>query len=246
LKRTDLKQSKSLAPAAAPSGYGPSDIQSAHSLPAAAGSPTVAIVDAYDDPNAESDLAVYRSQFGLSACTTANGCFRKVNQNGQSSPLPQGNTGWAGAISLDLDAVSAACPNCHILLVEANDPSDNLFTAVDTARTLGAKFISMSWGGSETGTENSYDSQYFNHTGIVYTASSGDSGYSAGVIYPSTSQYVVSVGGTSLSKHPERRAADPNRSGAARGAAAHPMSPSRLGRASSARARDGPTRTSPR
>jgi subtilase family serine protease len=95
--------------------------------------------------------------------------------------------------------VSAACPNCHVLLVEANDPSDYLFTAVDTARTLGAKF-SMSWGGSESGTENGYDSQYFNHTGIVYTASSGDSGYSAGVIYPSTSQYVVSVGGTSLTR----------------------------------------------
>jgi hypothetical protein len=200
LKRTDIKQPKVLAAAAAPNGYGPSDIQSAYQLPAASGSPTVAIVDAYDDPNAESDLATYRSQFALSTCSTANGCFRKVNQNGQSSPLPAGNTGWAGEISLDLDAVSAACPNCHILLVEANDPSDNLFTAVDTARTMGAKFISMSWGGSEAGTENSYDSQYFNHTGIVYTASSGDSGYSGGVIYPSTSQYVVSVGGTSLTR----------------------------------------------
>jgi Putative Ig domain len=200
LKRTDIKEPKVLAPAAAPSGYGPSDVQSAYQLPAATGAPTVAMVDAYDDPSAESDLATYRSQFGLSTCSTTNGCFRKVNQNAQSSPLPPGNTGWAGEISLDLDAVSAACPNCHILLVEANDASDNLFTAVDTARTLGAKFISMSWGGSETGTESSYDSQYFNHTGVVYTASSGDSGYSAGVIYPSTSQYVVSVAGTSLTR----------------------------------------------
>jgi subtilase family serine protease len=200
LKRTDITQPRVLSPNAAPSGYGPSDIQSAYTLPTAAGSPTVAIVDAYDDPSAESDLATYRSQYGLSTCSAANGCFRKVNQSGQSSPLPPGSTGWAGEISLDLDAVSAACPNCHILLVEANDPSDNLFTAVDTAHTLGAKFISMSWGGSESGTENSYDSQYFNRTGIVYTASSGDSGYSAGVIYPSTSQYVVSVGGTSLTR----------------------------------------------
>ncbi|HEY7048972.1 MAG TPA: putative Ig domain-containing protein [Jatrophihabitantaceae bacterium] len=200
LKRTDVHEPTVLAPNAAPAGYGPSDIQSAYKLPAASGSPTVAIVDAYDDPNAESDLGVFRSQYGLSACTTSNGCFKKVNQSGQTSPLPQGDTGWAGEISLDLDAVSSACPACHILLVEANDPSDNLFTAVNTARTLGAKFISMSWGGSEGGAENSYDSQYFNHTGIVYTASTGDSGYSAGVIYPSTSQYVVSVGGTSLNR----------------------------------------------
>ncbi|HZE48559.1 MAG TPA: hypothetical protein VE074_03295, partial [Jatrophihabitantaceae bacterium] len=198
LKRTNISEPKVLTPDAVPAGYGPSQIQSAYKLPAASGAPTVAIVDAYDDPNAEADLGVYRSQYGLSACTTANGCFKKVNQNGATSPLPTGDTGWAGEITLDLDAVSSACPACHILLVEANDASDNLFTAVDAARNLGAKFISMSWGGGEGGTEASYDSQYFNHTGVVYTASSGDSGYSAGVIYPSTSQYVVSVGGTSL------------------------------------------------
>jgi hypothetical protein len=198
LRRTDLNEPKVLSPNAAPAGYGPAQIQSAYKLPAASGAPTVAIVDAYDDPNAEADLGVYRSQYGLSACTTANGCFKKVNQNGATSPLPSGDTGWAGEITLDLDAVSSACPACHILLVESNDASDNLFTAVDAARNLGAKFISMSWGGGEGGTEASYDTQYFNHTGVVYTASSGDSGYSAGVIYPSTSQYVVSVGGTSL------------------------------------------------
>jgi len=198
LKRTDINEPKVLTPDAVPAGYGPSDIQAAYKLPAASGAPTVAIVDAYDDPNAESDLATYRSQYGLAACTTANGCFKKVNQSGATSPLPTGNTGWAGEITLDLDAVSSACPACHILLVEANDASDNLFTAVDTARTLGAKYISMSWGGTDDSTSPSYDTQYFNHTGVVYTASSGDDGYSAGVIYPSTSQYVVSVGGTSL------------------------------------------------
>jgi hypothetical protein len=200
LKRTDVKEGRTLSPDATPSGYGPADIQSAYKLPSSTTTATVAIVDAYDDPSAESDLATYRSQYGLPACTTANGCFRKVNQSGQASPLPVGDTGWAGEISLDLDAVSATCPSCHILLVEANDPSNNLYTAVDTARTLGAKFISMSWGGGEDGTENSFDSQYFNHPGIVYTASSGDGGYAAGVIYPSTSQYVVSVGGTSLTR----------------------------------------------
>src|SRR6201999_2460811 len=126
--------------AAAVSGYGPADLDSAYKLPTNLGAgQTVAIVDAYDDPNAASDLATYRSQFGLPACTTANGCFRKINQNGQTSPMPTGDTGWAGEISLDLDMVSAICPNCSITLIEANDASDNLFTAVKEATTLGAK-----------------------------------------------------------------------------------------------------------
>lgn len=190
-------------PQATPSGYGPSSLQSAYNLAAAAasagGGQRVYVVDAYDDPNAASDLATYRSQYGLPACTTANGCFQKLNQSGQSSPLPSGNTGWAGEESLDLDMVSAVCPKCSITLIEAKDASDNLFVAVKEAATLGAKFISMSWGGSESGSEASYDSQYFKSSGVVYTASTGDSAYSAGVIYPATSPDVVAVGGTSLS-----------------------------------------------
>ena len=110
------------AATATPSGYGPADLQAAYNLPSATAGAgqTVAIVDAYDDPNAESDLAVYRAQFGLPPCTTANGCFRKVNQSGGTKP-PRANSGWAEEISLDLDMVSAICPNCHILLVEANE-----------------------------------------------------------------------------------------------------------------------------
>ncbi|WP_246281556.1 putative Ig domain-containing protein [Fodinicola acaciae] len=197
IKRTDIAP-KAVSPQLLPSGYGPSNLQSAYKLPSSNTAATVAIVDAYDDPSAESDLSTYRSTYGLPACTTANGCFKKVNQNGQASPLPTGDTGWAGEISLDLDMVSAVCPSCHILLVEGNDASDNLFTAVNTAVNLGAKYVSMSWGGADASDSPTYDSQYFNHPGVVYTASSGDSGYSAGPIYPSTSQYVVSVGGTSL------------------------------------------------
>ncbi|HEY0778437.1 MAG TPA: hypothetical protein VGD56_10785, partial [Gemmatirosa sp.] len=105
----------------APSGYGPSDIRAAYGLTSVSasggGGQTIAIVDAYDDPNAESDLAVYRSHFGLPACTTANGCFRKVNQSG-GTRYPSANAGWAEEISLDLDMASAVCPNCKILLVE--------------------------------------------------------------------------------------------------------------------------------
>jgi hypothetical protein len=203
-KRTNIKRSLALAAGVTPAGYSPANIQSAYDLPSGTGSPLVAIVDAYDDPNAESDLAVYRAQFGLPACTTANGCFRKVGQDGSTnypSPPPAGDD-WVSEITLDLDAVSATCPDCHILLVEANDDSTSsgsLLTAVQTARTMGAKFISMSWGSSEDGTENSQDSQYFDYPGIAFTASSGDYGYSDGPIYPSTSQYAVSAGGTTLS-----------------------------------------------
>ena len=96
---------------AAPSGYGAADLQSAYGLSATGGAGrTIAIVDAYDDPTAEADLGVYRSTYGLPACTTANGCFRKVNQNGAASPLPATDGGWAQEISLDLDMASASCP----------------------------------------------------------------------------------------------------------------------------------------
>jgi subtilase family serine protease len=185
---------------AAPSGYGAADLQSAYGVlnSAAGGGRTVAIVDAYDDKTAEADLGVYRSQFGLSPCTTANGCFRKVNQNGVQGSYPSNNAGWGLEISLDLDMVSAICPKCHILLVEAtNNQNANLYAAVDTAAGLGANVISNSYGGAETATETS-DDVHFNHPGIAITVSSGDSGY--GPQYPAASPYVTAVGGTSLTK----------------------------------------------
>lgn len=183
-----------------PAGYGPGDLQSAYNLTsqslAAGGGQTIAIVDAYNDPNAESDLGVYRSHFGLPSCTTANGCFRKVNQSGGTS-LPRGNAGWAEEISLDLDMASAICPNCKILLVEASSNSfANLGTAEDYAAAH-ANVISNSFGGGEFSNEASptYDG-HFNHPGVAITASSGDSGY--GVEFPAASQYVTAVGGTTL------------------------------------------------
>jgi subtilase family serine protease len=187
-----------ITPAATPSGYGPTDLQSAYNLPSGGSGQTVAIVDAQDDPNAEADLGTYRSQYGLPACTTANGCFKKVNQTGGTS-YPSPDSGWAGEISLDLDMVSAVCPSCHILLVEATSASmTNLGTAVNTAVSLGAKYVSNSYGGSESSSDTSYDSSYFNHPGVAITVSSGDSGY--GVEYPAASKYVTAVGGTSLSR----------------------------------------------
>jgi subtilase family serine protease len=195
LVRTDLAPLAKAGPNATPSGYGPTQLRSAYNLTSSgSSSQTIAIVDAYNDPTAEADLGVYRAQFGLSACTTANGCFRKVNQSGGTS-YPRTNGGWAQEISLDLDMVSAICPNCHILLVEARSASfTNLGAAENTAATLGATVISNSWGGSDA-SDATYGG-FFNHPGIAITASTGDSGY--GAQYPATSHYVTAVGGTHL------------------------------------------------
>jgi subtilase family serine protease len=186
---------------AAPFGFGPADLASAYALPSATAGAgqTVAIVDAYNNPNAEADLATYRAQYGLPACTTANGCFKKVNQTGGTS-YPAANVGWAQEIALDVDAVSATCPNCHILLVEANDASfSNLGVAVDYAASH-ATVISNSYGGDEFAgeTTSTYDGHY-NHPGIPITVSTGDSGY--GVQYPAASSHVTAVGGTALGKY---------------------------------------------
>ena len=192
----------SLGPDQAPSGdgYGPSSLQSAYDLPSStAGSgETVAVVDAYNDPDAASNLATYRADWGLPAC--GSGCFEQVNEEGETSPLPAaaGSTGWDVEESLDIDMVSAICPLCHIILVEANsaDTAD-LGAGVNAAVSLGADFVSNSYGGSESSSDTTYDSEYYNHPGVAVTASAGDDGY--GVSYPAASQYVTSVGGTSLS-----------------------------------------------
>ena len=178
-----------------PTGYNPADIQAAYGLSGTSGSGrTVAIVDAYDDPTAEADLGVYRSQFGLPACTTANGCFTKINQNGGTTP-PKVNAGWATEISLDLDMVSATCPSCHILLVEASSASfTDLGAAVNrAAATTGVVAISNSYGGTDSAAMSAYE-----HPGIAITASTGDNGY--GVESPASFPHVVAVGGTSLKK----------------------------------------------
>ncbi|MFD7370535.1 S53 family peptidase [Streptomyces mirabilis] len=196
------------ADAATPSGYGPSNLQSAYGLTSAAASngsgETIAIVDAYNDPNAEADLAKYRSYYGLSACTTANGCFKKVSQTGSTTSLPSSDAGWSEEISLDVDMASAICPNCNILLVEATSATmANLGKAVNEAVTLGAKYVSNSYGGSESSSDTSYDTSYFNHPGVAITVSAGDSGY--GAEYPAASKYVTSVGGTALSSSSNSR-----------------------------------------
>ncbi|MFJ9901247.1 carboxypeptidase regulatory-like domain-containing protein [Streptomyces sp. NPDC091280] len=197
--RENVASARGLQPLLTPAGLSPTDLQGAYGLPsdAAGAGTTVAIVDAYDNPNAETDLAVYRSQFGLPPCTTANGCFRKTDQHGGTT-YPEPDGGWAGEIALDLDMVSAVCPQCSILLVEADDPAiDSLGAAENTAVALGASYVSNSWGASESAIGDVPGSAaYYKHPGVAITFSTGDLGY--GVSYPASLPYVTAVGGTSL------------------------------------------------
>ena len=186
------------SPLVTPSGFGPSDLRQAYAI-AGTGSAatTIAIVDAYGYTNAEADLGVYRTQYGLGACTTANGCFKKVNQNGVAGSYPRDNTGWAQEAALDLDMASSLCSSCKIILVQANSASlADLAAAVNTAANLGAHVISNSYGGGEAGSA-AYASAY-NHSGVAITASSGDSGY--GVSFPASAPTVIAVGGTNLKR----------------------------------------------
>jgi subtilase family serine protease len=184
---------------ARPSGFGPAELQSAYDVDPTRGAiATIAIVDAQDDPHAEEDLAVYRRAFALEPCTTANKCFRKVNQSGHTSPLPAADPGWSSEIMLDLEMASAVCPRCKLLLVEASSPSmADLGAAVDTAVALGASVVSNSYGGPEVQGELSADAHY-HHPGVQIFVSAGDSGYA--VEYPASSPYVTAVGGTILKK----------------------------------------------
>jgi subtilase family serine protease len=180
-----------------PTGLSPATMKSVYgfttSATAGAGT-TIGIVDAYDDPNAESDLGVFSSQFGLPACTTANGCFKKVSQTG-SSRYPKANSGWALEIALDVEWAHAIAPGAKILLVEATSNSfTNLMAAEDYAGSH-ASVVSNSWGGSEFSGETSYDS-HFTRAGVSYFVSAGDAGLPAE--YPSASRNVISVGGTTL------------------------------------------------
>jgi subtilase family serine protease len=180
-----------------PTGLSPATIKSVYgfssSATAGAGK-TIAIVDAYNDPNAESDLGVFSAQYGLPDCTTANGCFKKVNQTG-GTKYPRTNSGWALEISLDVQWAHAIAPGAKILLVEASSNSfSNLLKAEDYAKAH-AQYVSNSWGGSEFSGESSYDS-HFVQSGVSFFVSSGDAGLPAE--YPSASPNVISVGGTTL------------------------------------------------
>lgn len=179
-------------------GFTPKDLHRAYNLPNTGGAGrTIGIVDALDDPLAESDLAIYRAHFHLPPCTTANGCFRKLNQAGVAGNYPSSSIHWTYEISLDLDMASAICPECHILLVEGKTPTlQNLAIAVDTAVAKGASVVSNSYGAPEY---TSYD-RHYDHRGVVIVAASGDASFATGAVDPAALSTVVAVGGTSLAR----------------------------------------------
>ncbi|HEY2704735.1 MAG TPA: S8 family serine peptidase, partial [Candidatus Dormibacteraeota bacterium] len=188
-------QSGRVRPAAtsAPAGgYTPSDLQAAYALPVSSGSgQVIAVIDAFDTTSAEADLAAYRARFNLPPCTTANGCFRKIDMGGGSNTY-----GWDIETSLDLDTASAGCPRCGLILVEArSDSFGDIYPAIQRAIDSGATEVSMSFGMTENPDELNHD-YLFNRSGIAFTAATGDCGY--GTSYPAASPYVTAVGGTTL------------------------------------------------
>lgn len=181
---------------------GPSAIASAYGLRGGAVGVTVAIVGAFSNPNLEKDLAVYRHQAGLAPCTSRNHCLRIVNQRGAAGPLPQADPDWGLEAALDVDAVSAACPACKILVVEADDnDAVSLATAVNTAVRLKAAVVSNSYGGPEYTGVRGLAARYYRHPGVPIVASSGDDGFQPAA-FPASASTVISVGGTSLTRTP--------------------------------------------
>ena len=177
-----------------PAGVTPSEIKRIYNLPATSGTGTIAIVDAYDDANIESDLGVFSDKYGLPMCTVKNGCLEKHKMASSTSA----NGGWALETSLDVEWAHAIAPQAKILLIEAKTPSgSNLLDAIDYAASRrDVVAVSISWGGAEFPEETSLDSHFVSKSDAVFFAASGDDG--AGASWPAASPYVVGVGGTSL------------------------------------------------
>jgi subtilase family serine protease len=185
---------KQTAATSSPTGLSPTQIRGAYNLPTTGGTGTIAIIDAYDDPNVAADLAVFSNTFGLPAPN-----FEKH----MMASYIRANSGWGLEISLDVQWAHAIAPNAKILLVEAKSNSlVDLLAAVDYARGRSdVVAISMSWGAKEFSGETSYDYHFTSSYGATFFASSGDAG--AGIIWPAASPNVVAVGGTTLRLNPD-------------------------------------------
>lgn len=188
--RTDIRGEQK---GTTPSGYGPSDLQTAYGLTTFSqnngGGETVAIVDAYHDPDAATDLATYRQTYGLPACGTSNKCFKQVAMTKKE------NSQWGVEESLDIEMVSAICPNCKIMLVEAKSSSARSLAAAEKYATQHADYVSNSWGGHEGNKKFDAD---FSAKGVAIVAATGDSGYNAIANWPAILPTVTGVGGTTL------------------------------------------------
>ncbi|HTQ44242.1 MAG TPA: MYXO-CTERM sorting domain-containing protein [Polyangiaceae bacterium] len=191
-------------PLATPKGYGATDLRTAYAMPApGAATPTLGIVVAYHYSGLEADLAAYRTQYGLAACSSASGCLTVAyaDNNGQTTTVPPPSpTGedWDVQEMLSTELAAAMCPECKLLVVEAaNEQDDSLYVAVDVAVQLGARSIALSYGSAETSTVTTLET-HFNHPGVLIAAPAGDSGYAGLPQYPATSAYTLAVGGTTL------------------------------------------------
>lgn len=188
---------------AADGPWGASDLRAAYRIAAPEGpTSTIAVVDAFGYPTAEADMNHYRQRYGLPLCTTASGCFTIVNQRGETAPLPKPDRGWAGETAMDLQMVSAACPTCRLILVEASNTGRGLYVAQLAAVRAGATVVSNSWGSSEQRVPRRM-ATYVQHPGVTTLASSGDSGYAARAHLPASVPGVLAVGGTVLKRAPE-------------------------------------------
>lgn len=203
--QADVNHALTVGAAATPAGLSPADLQAAYDLPAGRDPhQTVALIDAFDTPALARYVAVYRQQYRLPSCGA--GCLRKVNQDGKPAPLPAPavRTGWDLETVLDADMVSAACPYCKILIVEARSSSiADLSAAAATAARLGARVISNSYGGPESGQVMTY-ARDFQHPGHVYVAASGDKGFGP-ASFPASAATVTAVGGTQLTRADNKR-----------------------------------------
>jgi len=216
---TDARSGRPLATTSYTSGYRPDQLNAVYGpFNDVAPPPTVAVVDAYANPNAAADLAAYRTRFNLGTAS-----LTQVNQSGDPIDTVAGNVGWGQEEMLDLEMVSAICPGCSILYVGADSASfSDLAAAVTTAKNLGAKVISNSYGGSEFPGETSWDN--WNISGVAVTISSGDSGY--GAQFPAASADAIAVGGTTLALNSDgKRATETVWSGAGSGCSAYVAKP---------------------
>ena len=193
-------------PFATPKGYGATDLRTAYAMPApGAATPTLGIVVAYHYSGLEADLAAYRTQYGLAACSSASGCLTVAyaDNNGQTSTVPPpspAGEGWDVQEMLSTELAAAMCPECKLLVVEAESEQDNsLYVAVDVAVQLGARSIALSYGSPESSTTPATLETHFNHPGVLIVAPAGDGGYAGQPQYPATSAFTLSVGGTTLS-----------------------------------------------
>jgi subtilase family serine protease len=196
-------------------GLTPNDLATLYSYPAPSvqgslgSQATLGIVVAYDHPNLESDLAVYRSRFGLPPCTVANGCLVIVgaaagtaSQGLSPSSITAfpttGSADWQIEADIDTQAASAVCPNCTLVVSEAASPTlSDLANAVAAAQNAGANILSYSFGVAESSADLSYEAAFEGGRNAIAFAAAGDSGY--GVNFPASATYVAAVGGTTVS-----------------------------------------------